>query len=132
MYVRFSGVQSIHTSARMSILFENALIFSGEQFIERGFVLVQDGKIARLGEGDLSPQDIPSDTQRISCKGTTLLPGLIDSHVHGLYGNVNVIEESLRFGVTTVMDMHNEPEHIAKLRKVCTFCRLHDRSQRKR
>lgn len=106
----------------MSLLFQNAIIFTGDEFIEQGDVLVEDGKIISVSDGAVN--NVPADAERIACDGATLLPGLIDSHVHGLYGNTNVIEESLRFGVTTVMDMHNEPHHIAKLYQVRLSCCL--------
>lgn len=104
------------TTEAESIVFEDVLIFTGDEFIENGYVVVRNGLINQKGSGKC--QDIPQSAQRISKPGSTLMPGLIDSHVHGLFGNEKTIEQSLRFGVTTVFDMHNEPEHIAKLRKV--------------
>jgi cytosine/adenosine deaminase-related metal-dependent hydrolase len=76
---------------------------------------VSVGLIKEVGTGQYgSTSTIP----RISKPGHTLLPGLIDSHIHALNGNVLAIEQPLRFGVTTVCDMHNEAVHIAKLKKV--------------
>lgn len=42
-------------------------------------VLVENGKITRVSQADL---ELGPDVQKISLEGGTLLPGLIDSHVH--------------------------------------------------
>lgn len=65
-----------------SVLFENARIFVGTgQVIPNGAILIREGKIAELF--DISP----SDTKRfgadvVNVAGKTLIPGLIDMHVH--------------------------------------------------
>jgi imidazolonepropionase-like amidohydrolase/ABC-type multidrug transport system permease subunit len=89
-----------------SRLFQNARIFVGDgHVIQHGAVLVRDGKIAQVFE---TP---PSDTKSlhaeiVDASGKTLLPGLIDMHVHlgapgGIFGNPsdyinkNAIERAL-------------------------------------
>src|SRR5436309_5081270 len=52
----------------------------------------------------------------ISEPGHTLLLGLFDAHDHAL-GVVPVLEQALRFGVTTLLDMHNVPSEVAKLKE---------------
>lgn len=47
-------------------------------------VLVEDGRIVDVGSG-LDADDA------VDCSGTTVLPGLIDSHVHVLFTGVNVL-----------------------------------------
>jgi imidazolonepropionase-like amidohydrolase len=62
------------------ILFENAALFDGEtpKLAERMNVLVEDNEIK-----EVTPESIPApDAQRIDCTGKTLMPGLIDNHVH--------------------------------------------------
>lgn len=54
--------------------------------------------------------------------GYTLIPGLIDAHVHCNDGITEALRQSLRFGVTTVGDMHNEIESLHKLKDVSAFC----------
>ena len=100
-----------------TFIFEDVVIFNGDHFVENGYVVVSNGRVTSTGSGTC--KDISGSASRISGPGLTLIPGLIDSHVHGLFGNEKTIEQSLSFGVTTVLDMHNEPDHIAKLRKVC-------------
>lgn len=46
----------------------------------------------------------------IDAGGGTVLPGLIDAHVHLVSG---ALAQSLTFGVTTVLDMFSEPDRVA-------------------
>lgn len=100
-----------------ALLFRDVRIFDGFSFIEHGHVFVEHGKIVLVSAGD-PPASLRSAHQVLSCPGQTLLPGLIDAHIHADRGNVPSIEQSLRFGITTVMDQHNEKAAFEKLRKV--------------
>ena len=95
-----------------SFLITDIRIFDGQDTIENGSVLVQDGKISKVSSGNIS-----YNGTTISKPGHTLLPGLIDVHIHANSGNPVALPQSLRFGVTTVCDMHNEWPNIQKLRK---------------
>lgn len=95
-----------------SFLLTNVRIFDGEQTIESGSVLVEDGKIKQVSS---SPISYSGET--ISKPGHTVIPGLIDCHVHCDSGNPFALPQSLRFGVTTVCDMGNEWPNIQKLQK---------------
>jgi imidazolonepropionase-like amidohydrolase len=77
----------------------NARVFDGERTIPRSDIVVIDGKIAAIGSG----VSAPPGAEVIEGTGDTLLPGLIDSHVHIWIRPV--LERSLAFGVTTVLDM---------------------------
>ena len=81
----------------------NARIFDGERLIPKGTVVVRDGKIEAVGP-DVK---IPEGAARIDAAGGTLLPGLIDSHTHAFLG---ALDRALAFGVTTELDMGNDPE----------------------
>jgi Amidohydrolase family len=48
--------------------------------IERGSVLIENGRIAKIYRGETPPK--PAGATVISGKGQFLIPGLIDSHVH--------------------------------------------------
>ena len=50
-------------------------------------------------------------------KAKSQRPGLIDSHIHA-GGSTLALEQALRFGVTSVLDMHNEPHHVANLKEI--------------
>jgi len=82
-----------------SFVIRNARIFDGEKIITGATVVVGDGKIAAVGSNIATP----SDAVIIDATGDTLMPGLIDSHVH--VWTRDVLERSLAFGVTTVLDM---------------------------
>jgi imidazolonepropionase-like amidohydrolase len=85
-------------------------VFDGEKTIEKTSVLVQDGKIAAIG----NDVKIPKDIAVYRGEGKTLLPGLIDSHTH-TYGDAR--KEALRFGVTTELDMFTDWRVLAEAKK---------------
>ena len=84
-------------------------IFDGTDVIERGTVLVQDGRITAVGV-DVA---VPAGADSIDGRGRTLLPGLIDAHVHA-WGDAQA--DMLRFGVTSGFDMHGVSDRLAALR----------------
>jgi len=63
-------------------LIRGARIFVGDgKVIEAGAILIRDGKIAEVYEGDgPDPRTVKAST--IEAAGKTILPGLIDAHVH--------------------------------------------------
>ena len=98
-----------------SFLVQNARIFTGEDVLESGNVLVEKGIITYVGSETPKNTDVSTI---VSGSGSTLMPGIIDAHIHANKGRVLALEQSLRFGVTTVCDMHNEPPNVAKLKKI--------------
>jgi imidazolonepropionase-like amidohydrolase len=84
-------------------LVEGARVFNGARLIEQADVLVEEGRVAAIarslqGDGDVAV---------IDGTGKTLLPGLIDAHVH--VRPPGLAEQAIAFGVTTVLDMGSEP-----------------------
>ncbi len=66
----------------MKRLFKNAKVFDGcGQVIDSGWMLVKGDIIAGVGPMDQIPEEEP-DMEIIDLSGQTLLPGLIDGHVH--------------------------------------------------
>jgi imidazolonepropionase-like amidohydrolase len=88
----------------------NARIFDGERLIPRGTVVVKDGKIEAAGK-DVK---IPEGAERIDAAGGTLLPGFIDAHTHAFLGG---LDRALAFGVTTELDMGNDPAALRPVRE---------------
>ncbi len=82
-------------------LIKNVRIFDGERTLEKGSVLFRGGTIASVGR-DIA---VPPGAEVVDGAGKTLLPGLIDSHVHA-FGNA--LEHALVFGVTTEIDMFTD------------------------
>lgn len=66
----------------MKQLYKNAKVFDGcGQVIDSGWMLIEGDRIAGVGPMDQIPEKEP-DTEIIDLSGQTLLPGLIDGHVH--------------------------------------------------
>jgi imidazolonepropionase-like amidohydrolase len=74
----------------------NVRIFDGEDGISERSLVLGDGLITAVGG------PIPSDARIVDGEGATLLPGLIDSHVHT---DINGLRDALAFGVTTELEM---------------------------
>jgi imidazolonepropionase-like amidohydrolase len=86
-----------------------ARVFDGERAIGVADVLVEAGRIAAVGRGLAIPAGVPV----IDGGGKTLLPGLIDGHVHA-FGDAR--RDALRFGVTTELDMFSDWHGLAAAR----------------
>jgi imidazolonepropionase-like amidohydrolase len=97
-----------------SFLIRDVRVFTGESTIESGYVLVEDGKIKDIGPNSSTPQ---VNVTTYSKSGHTLLPGLIDCHIHADRADPVALPQALRFGVTTVCEMQNELENVLKLKK---------------
>lgn len=69
-------------------IIKNGKIYTEEQTIENGFVHIKDGKIINVGEGDLQETFGVSQksVQFIDAKEQHIVPGFIDIHIHGGYG----------------------------------------------
>jgi imidazolonepropionase-like amidohydrolase len=64
----------------MTIAFVNGPVITGDgRILEHATVLVENQKIVKVTEGDIS---IPQNAKKIPIDGMTLLPGFIDSHIH--------------------------------------------------
>lgn len=72
-----------------ALLFKNSRIFDGinEDCADGMSVLVADGRIQRISEGEVAA---PNEVRVIDAAGCTLMPGMIDSHVHAFASSVNV------------------------------------------
>ncbi len=94
-----------------SFIIQDVRLFDGENVVEKGSVLVENGLIKQVG-GHFEKPGVPT----ISKPGHTLLPGLIDAHCHP-YRQARLSEQSFRFGITTLMDMHNLHENAVLQKK---------------
>lgn len=88
----------------------NAKVFDGTK--------AQDWTSVRFADGLITTCSLASAAQEgddvIDAGGGTVLPGLIDAHVHLVPG---ALAQSLTFGVTTVLDMFSKPDLVASARK---------------
>ncbi|WP_269530982.1 amidohydrolase family protein [Chitinimonas sp. BJYL2] len=78
-------------------LIRDVRVFDGESLHAKRSVLVRDGKIV---DADFRGKQ-PAGSREVHCDDCTLLPGLIDSHIHA-YQNAKI---PLLVGVTTQIDM---------------------------
>ena len=92
------------------LVFKNVRVFDGERTHMQVTVVVENGRIKHIG-ADLR---IPAGAHVIEGEGQTLLPGMIDSHVHIGPGG---LRRALMFGVTTELCMANDPEKVATLKQ---------------
>lgn len=110
----------------LTFFFSTWLVFSGEALISQttlyynahmftadttnpfvNYMLVRDGKIAGTGTF-LSPDAIQSYENRIDMQGKTIIPGIIDSHIHFIDGALGLLQISLS-------DVHNADELSAQI-----------------
>jgi imidazolonepropionase-like amidohydrolase len=88
----------------------NARIFDG--------LTLRDWTSVRFAEGLITEASVASVAQEgdevIDARGGTVIPGLIDTHVHLVPG---ALAQSLTFGVTTVLDMFSKPDTVARAKE---------------
>lgn len=86
-----------------------ARVFDGERDLGVATVVVRDGRI----EAVAADAAIPDGMAVVDGSGKTLLPGMIDAHVHA-WGDAQ--RDMARFGVTAALDMHGVAERLPALR----------------
>jgi imidazolonepropionase-like amidohydrolase len=71
------------------ILFEKVNVFDGKtnRLLTNQYVLVADNKIRAVSP---APINVENDTKVINGEGKTLIPGLIDMHVHLVFGSLTM------------------------------------------
>ncbi len=90
------------------LLFRDFQVFDGREVRPRTSVLVDGGRIAAVGDG------VPAHgAEVVPGAGRTLLPGLIDAHVHITRPG---LRHGFAFGVTTQLDMFADPRVLRAVR----------------
>jgi imidazolonepropionase-like amidohydrolase len=89
---------------------KNLHIFDGENIIDDRLILIEGERILSVGAV------IPTGAIVIDGNNATLMPGLIDSHVHT---DIDGLHDALLFGITTELEMNgkwssNQRKKIAK------------------
>ena len=95
-----------------STLIRGARIFDGQRLLPASNVLLAGGAVAGIGD----ELGVPAGADVFEGRGRTLLPGLIDCHVHA--GDVRALGQALAFGVTTELDMFSDPGLAAQRRSL--------------
>lgn len=102
MSVHAAGTSPRDTCNSPPVVIKSVRVFDGVKVIPNATVVVQCAMISEIIEAGSSP-DLVAEAITVDGRGKTLLPGLIDAHVHTF--RREVLERSLDFGVTTVLDM---------------------------
>ena len=85
----------------------NVRVFNGTCLSEPTTIMIENGLISEKAAGEI--------TSSFDGSGCTLLPGLIDSHIH--LDDLDNLKESAKYGVTTLLDMTTaSPELVDSLR----------------
>ena len=93
-----------------AVVIRGAWVFDGEQLLAAADVLVEGGRIRRIGHG----LSVGPGAEEVDARGDTLLPGLIDSHTHDWGDSA---KQALLFGVTTELNMGARPDFVAELKR---------------
>jgi len=84
------------------------LTMKGDEVIENGYLIIQDGRIKAIGP--MKDAKIPQKIKVLDLNGTTIIPGLVDLHLHmkvpsGITAQQNwMFLASLAYGITTASD----------------------------
>jgi imidazolonepropionase-like amidohydrolase len=99
------------TPATFDLVIRDARIVHGDGRVSpRATIYIAAGRIVRI-EGT-TPTSVIQAGRVIDAAGRTVIPGLIDAHVHVEPWTLPLF---LKYGITTVRDVHNRPEYILPL-----------------
>ena len=110
-------------ASAQNLVMTNARILDGKGgVIERGAIVVRDGKIASVSSG--APANA-GNARVVDVKGMTVMPGFIDSHRHPIGGGADWLkteaaarmQEFLDAGFTTMLSAGDDPAVAVELRK---------------
>ena len=104
------SVPEISAQQTNSIVFQDVRVFDGIKIVPTATIVVQNGIITSIDQ----EADPPEGAMLIDGRGKTLLPGLIDAHVHIVHPES--LSQALVFGVTTELDMFMSHELATAIR----------------
>ena len=87
---------SLEAMAATDLVLFNGKIFTADRNQPKVQALaVQDGKVLQVGSDAQIKALIESGTQVIDLGGKTLMPGLIDSHSHAIFGGLEMVSANM-------------------------------------
>ena len=111
--VSMLALSAAQSTAQRPIVIRDVRVFDGERTTEHRSVLVDSGRIIRVGNADMpTPGAVEIDG-----RNRTLLPGFIDSHVHVADSVASALHQALVFGVTTVLDMFSAGARLERIKQ---------------
>ena len=96
-------------------IIENVRLFDGERTWQQATVVIKDEHIVHVAVDDKAVR-IEGMADRVDGTAHTLMPGFIDGHFHSI-GELFTLRDSLRFGVTTVLDVFSPDQFIEQFRE---------------
>ncbi|MES2294962.1 MAG: amidohydrolase family protein [Pseudomonadota bacterium] len=120
---------TLSDAAAQDLVISNARIIVGNgQVIEKGAIVVKDGRIASVAEGAATAA--PKNAKKINAAGMTVMAGFIDDHRHLIQGRgpdavakfmkdsaADRMRELLEAGFTTVQSGGDDNDGILELKK---------------
>lgn len=110
-----SGTAGVRQSAAAAdgkvLAVRDVRVFDGEKILPKATVIMKGGRFAAVGKN----VPVPPGAEIVAGEGKTLLPGLIDAHVH-VWDKAS-LRQSVIFGVTSVVDMFTSVEFMAETKK---------------
>ena len=92
------------------VVIRNVRLFDGDRIVQKTNVVFAGGRVTAVGP----KAAVPTGAEVIDGTGKTLLPGLIDAHVHII--TAEALSQSLVFGVTAVIDMFTSADLMKALK----------------
>ncbi len=112
--VFISACNSKYDSSKYDIIIQNVKLFDGDNVFDNATVIINNNiveKIIANKETSYSGENV------VDGKGFTLIPGLINAHVHARERQHS--EEAVKAGVLTLLDLFNKSPTVAdSLRKL--------------
>lgn len=106
-----------------TLVFRDVRVFDGAIAIPSTTVVIREGRVGQLGPMATAP----AGATVIDGRGKTLLPGLIDAHVHAF--TVDHLRQAAAFGVTTELDMFTDQAFAARMRSEEAAGKAADRAE---
>ncbi len=104
--------QAVPSRSSGTFFVTDVRVFDGERTLEHRKVLVRDGVIREIAER----VDAPANAEAIDGHGRTLLPGLIDAHMHLSDNPEADLRQALSLGVTAVFDMFTAGDRFERIK----------------
>jgi imidazolonepropionase-like amidohydrolase len=110
----FASPFALSQTPAIAQLIRDVRVFDGERVLQHRSVLIENGKITQIyGRAVTAP-----NAEIIEGEGRTLLPGLIDAHVHIPDHAEDAARQALVLGVTTQLDMFSAGERLQRIKAI--------------
>jgi imidazolonepropionase-like amidohydrolase len=109
------GIPAAAAASSAGFVIRDCTLFDGRRILTHRNVIVRGSKIDRIVT---SAAPVPAGLEIVDGRGRTLIPGLIDAHVHVPPAKAaEALRQALRFGVTTVLDMFGSPARLKPIER---------------